>query len=381
MNNLLKTFESLIEIPSVTNSKAEKEIIIFTEEKLKNIVSENENLSWVDILIDKIENTEENWKYHWWILCHIKIGKEKETVWLLGHLDVVPVSKNWEKEPFKLTEDENKFYWRWTCDMKSWDSIMIEILRESLEKKPNKNITLLFTSWEECGIPNWLTEIIKSKKIWWLDFVIALEPTWWKINTGVFWYLDWEFHFKWKTCHSSKPSLWENAIHKMWPFLNYLNNPDCIKWITYFNEKLEEALSATIVKWWLASNSIPDEVILQTNYRYSPYSDWKNAEELMIKLAKKYWADSFNIIEHDPSSKIVRSDNLHLLEFIEKTKLWINLLNIVPFWTDITQTSDLWIPSINFWPWSINQAHTDDEFLLKKSFEDTYKQFIYYIFN
>jgi len=44
MNNLLKTFEELIEIPSVTNSDAERDIINFTEEKLKNIVSENKNL-------------------------------------------------------------------------------------------------------------------------------------------------------------------------------------------------------------------------------------------------------------------------------------------------------------------------------------------------
>ena len=381
MNNLLKTFEELIEIPSVTNSDAERDIINFTEEKLKNIVSENKNLSWVNISIEKIENVEENWKYHGWILCHIKIDDSKKTVWLLWHLDVVPVTSNWKKEPFKLTEDKDKFYWRGTCDMKSWDSIMIEILRESLEKKPNKNVSLILTSGEECGIPNWLTEIIKSKKIWWLDFIIALEPTWWKMNAWVFWYLDWEFHFKWKACHSSKPSLWENAIHKIGPFLQYLQNPDCIKEVTYFNEKLEEALSTTIIKWWIASNVIPDQAIMQTNYRYSPDRTWENAEELMKKLAKKYWAEKFNIIEHDPSSKIVRSDNLHLLEFIEKTKLWINSLNVVPFWTDISQTSDLWIPSVNFWPWSISQAHTDDEFLLKKSFEETYKQFRNYIFN
>ena len=135
MKNLLKTFEELIEIPSVTNSDVERDIINFTEEKLKSIVLQNKNLSWVNILIEKIETTEKDWKYHGWVLCHIKIDDSKKTVWLLWHLDVVPVTSNWKKEPFKLTEDKDKFYWRGTCDMKSWDSIMIEILRESLEKK------------------------------------------------------------------------------------------------------------------------------------------------------------------------------------------------------------------------------------------------------
>lgn len=106
--------------------------------------------------------------------------------------------------------------------MKSWDAIMIEILRESLKRKPNKNVSLIFTSWEEYGIPNWLTEIIDSKGSLWIDFAIALEPTWWKINTWVFWYLDWEFVFTWKACHSSDPSLWENAILKIWPLIDYL---------------------------------------------------------------------------------------------------------------------------------------------------------------
>lgn len=381
MTPLIQTFKELIEIPSITNTKAERNIINFAEEKLKEIVSSNKNLSWVNISIEKIENTEKNWKYHGWIVCHIKVDDSKKTVWLLWHLDVVPVSDNWKTNPFKLEETEDRYFWRWTCDMKSWDAIIIEILRESLQKKPNKNITLILTSWEECGIPNWLTEIIKSKKIWWLDFVIALEPTDWKINTWVFWYLDWKFHFKWKSCHSSNPSLWENAISKMWPFLNYLKNPDCISSYLAYNQKLNEAFSPTIISWWRASNIIPDSAILQTNYRYSPEKTWEEAEKLMSNLVSIYWAEKFEIIEHNPSSKIVRSDNLYLLEFIEKTRLWINSLNVVPFWSDISQTSQLGIPSVNFWPWSIEQAHTDNEFILKNSFEETYKQFKNYIFN
>jgi len=110
MNNLLNTFEELIEIPSVTNSDAERDIINFTDEKLKNIVSENRNLSWVNILIEKIQTIEKDWKYHGWVLCHIKIDDSKETVWLLWHLEVVPVTSNLKKEPFKLTEDKDQFY-------------------------------------------------------------------------------------------------------------------------------------------------------------------------------------------------------------------------------------------------------------------------------
>lgn len=101
----------------------------------------------------------------------------------------------------------------------------------------------------------------------------------------------------------------------------------------------------------------------------------------MYQLAKKYWASIFKIIEHNPSSQIVESNNPHLWQLIRQTRLSIADLDIVPFWSDISQTSRLWIPSVNFWPWNISQAHTDDEFLNKEHFKQTYEQFREYIFN
>jgi hypothetical protein len=45
MDNIIKTFEELVLIPSITNTKAEIDIVNFTEEKLKSIVLTNKNLS------------------------------------------------------------------------------------------------------------------------------------------------------------------------------------------------------------------------------------------------------------------------------------------------------------------------------------------------
>lgn len=228
-----------------------------------------------------------------------------------------------------------------------------------------------------------MSEIIKSDKLWGLDFVIALEPTWWKINTWVFGYLDWEFHFKWRSCHSSNPHLWENAIHKMYPLLELLSNPEDIIWeVSYYWEKLREALSATNVSWWIACNVVPDSASLAINYRYSPEKSWKEVEQRFIDIQKQMNAEGFTILEHNPSSEIVLINNPLLLEFINKTRNNISSsLNVVSFWSDISQTSQAWIPSINFWPWSIEQAHTDNEFLMKDSFKTTWDKFKNYLFD
>lgn len=382
-NNLISTLSELVSIPSITRSPEEIKIVEYTYNLLKDIEKNNTNSSGVKITIERVDERSQENIYHWGIICDISLPENHQTVWLLWHLDVVPVVKdNWHTDPFILEEFEDRFYWRWTCDMKAWISIMIEILKKSLIQKPNKNISLLFTSWEECGIPNGLTEIIKSEKIWSLDFVIALEPTNGNINTWVFWYLDGIFKFKWKSCHSSKPELWSNAIHKTGKLIEYLNNPDIVWEIRYNWELLREALSATNIRWWIASNTVPDMCEVQTNYRYSPERDWVSVENKFKQIAKQVWAESFTTIEHNPSSKIVTINDPMIIDFINKTRLDTSTtLEIVPFWSDISQTSEKGITSINFWPGNIDQAHTDNEFLMKASLEKTENLFDRYLFN
>lgn len=380
MNTLYSNLSNLVNIPSITRSNEEIEIYKFIENLLENIISTSiykENIS-----INKIESRDEYWDYHWWIVCNIKGSDLNKTIWLLWHLDVVPVNwENWKTHPFKITEKDWNIYGRWVCDMKAWVVIMIEVLKKALKQVPNKNISLIFTTWEECWLPNWLTKLIERGLLKWLDFVIALEPTWWKINTWVFWYLDWEFLYKWKTCHSSKPFLWENAIHKTAWLLTYLQNPDIICTMEYFWEEVAEVLSATNIKWWIACNSIPDFCSVQINHRYSPHKDWNKILTKFRRIAKRFWAEKFEVIEHNPSSKIVDIEDKLLKDFMCKIKWNTRMISIAPFWSDISQTSTIWIPSINFWPWDINQAHTDDEFISKKSFEETYYHFINYFFN
>lgn len=124
MNELTTTLRELVEIPSITDSPAERDIILFTEDKLRSIIEQTKNSTWVEISIKRIEKAEENWKYHWWIICEIKVDKEKETVWLLWHLDVVPVGTGWKKSRLVLqkmktifTEDEPVI---WNLEMQLW---------------------------------------------------------------------------------------------------------------------------------------------------------------------------------------------------------------------------------------------------------------------
>lgn len=380
---MIETLDKLISIDSSTWTEWEKQAHKFIVDKVTWICS-SKNKSWVKIKY--YQNQQEVWvgDFRWYIVVDICAWGYLDTIALTGHYDVVPVSDNWSTPPFELHERDEKLYGRWSCDMKAGLAIMIGVLKESIDRKPTKNIKLIFTSAEETWQPNGLTLAISDWHLEGVDFAVALEPTNGEINTWVFWYLDTEFLYNGVPCHSSDPEKWENAIYKTWPLIKKLSefpqDPSLVGSVEYNKRVLREALSITMVSWGQASNIIPDRSSIQTNYRYSPQRNWEDVEKVFRKLAGDVWAESIRIIEHNPSSRILEIDNVHLQRFMGLIGKKVKDLTVVPFWSDMSQTSRAWIPSVNFWPWSIEQAHKDDEFISKKDLEQGGALFMNYLF-
>lgn len=85
---------------------------------------------------------------------HIQFGDAKETLGLLAHLDVVPVSgQNWESDPFTVVEKDSKLIGRGVNDDKGpllASYYAIKILSD-IGFKPNKNVKLIMGCDEETG--------------------------------------------------------------------------------------------------------------------------------------------------------------------------------------------------------------------------------------
>ena len=59
------------------------------------------------------------------------IGSGNDGLVLAGHTDTVPYDANrWQFDPFKLTEDSQRYYGLGTADMKSFFALVIEAIRE-----------------------------------------------------------------------------------------------------------------------------------------------------------------------------------------------------------------------------------------------------------
>ena len=49
----------------------------------------------------------------------ISYGEQKDTVGILGHLDIVPIGEDWSKEPLKVTLDDGYVFGRGVIDDKA----------------------------------------------------------------------------------------------------------------------------------------------------------------------------------------------------------------------------------------------------------------------
>ena len=78
------------------------------------------------------------------------LGQGADGLVLSGHTDTVPCNESeWTQSPYKLTEKDNRLYGLGTTDMKSFFSIVLEVLKEMDLNKLKRPLFILATSDEE----------------------------------------------------------------------------------------------------------------------------------------------------------------------------------------------------------------------------------------
>ena len=83
-------------------------------------------------------------------------SKTAKPMLLLGHLDVVTAKReDWERDPYKLIEENGYFYGRGTADMKAMVSIWVDAMMRFRQSNyhPKRTIKLALTCGEEGGFP------------------------------------------------------------------------------------------------------------------------------------------------------------------------------------------------------------------------------------
>lgn len=133
---------------------------------------------------------------------------------LAGHTDTVPYDEGlWQQNPFKLTEQDNKFFGLGTSDMKGFFPIAIEAAKKFIDTPLQQPLMILATADEETSMSGAraLADIGKPKA----RYAIIGEPTGMKpvrMHKGI---TMEAVRIQGKSGHSSDPSLGNNALEAM----------------------------------------------------------------------------------------------------------------------------------------------------------------------
>ncbi|MCL4348038.1 MAG: M20 family metallo-hydrolase [Candidatus Thermoplasmatota archaeon] len=83
----------------------------------------------------------------------IKIGKAERTLWLIAHIDTVPVGDRnlWTRDPFSATVEENRIYGRGSSDDGQAVFLSLLLAKELKDKELKYNLGIAFVADEEVG--------------------------------------------------------------------------------------------------------------------------------------------------------------------------------------------------------------------------------------
>jgi len=305
-----------------------------------------------------------------------KISNKKPIIFS-GHTDVVPVSKNWNTDPFVATIKNEKIYGRGSCDMKGFIACTLAYAPIFAKTNLDRDINFSFTFDEETacqGAPILINEL-KRKGIN-SGICIVGEPTNMKIVDAHKGCYEYTTHFEGLAGHGSKPEKGVNAVEFAVRYINKLmelretlktNAPkNCIFDPPY------TTLQIGGISGGIARNVIADKCRVDWELRPVVKKDGEFVNDQMDEFAntsllpemKKIYPNSLikkkiigEIIGFDRDTK---SDACELVSSLTGD----NSREVVSFGTEAGLFQEIGISTVVCGPGSIEQAHKVDEYIV-----------------
>lgn len=354
--SFIEVYKSLIKIPTISSN---------------NKFLDQSNKSFIDLLSNYFYDL--NFSITNYQIPHTNkfnmlacIGSGNGGLLLSGHSDTVDFDEHtWTKDPFILTESDNKLYGLGTVDMKGFFAFTLDVISSINIKKIIKPIYILATANEETdmsGAKNFVkSTIIKP------DCIIIGEPTSLKLIRAHKGHMSYSIKVIGNTGHSSNPDHGINSIEIMYHIIASL-----LLLKKYFKEKYQhQSFSIPYTTMNLSSihggNAINRICSLCTiNFEIRPIPGLSLTQiEILIKdkleSIKKKWPGRIiikKIFSSIPAYECSHHNNtLKTIETLcQLNSAGVNYCTEAPFLEKIA-------PTLILGPGSIEQAHQPDEYL------------------
>ncbi|MHC4896490.1 MAG: succinyl-diaminopimelate desuccinylase [Planctomycetota bacterium] len=337
IEQVLKTAEELLSIPSVTGS--EKDIADIVEESLRGmqprtLVRESNSI----------------------LVAMHPMDQDKQTLMLVGHTDTVP---ELDKNPVRREAD--RLYGLGAADMKAACALILHMIEANRAQSCQYNLVgVLYAREEGPYVENELPQLVVASRLWFdhTDLAVCMEPTDNRIELGCLGTCHARVSFAGKRSHSARPWQGENAIHKAAPLLQRLAAFERVEHV-FDGLTFYEVISATTVHSVGARNVIPDNLTLNVNYRFAPGKDEATVREWLADIIGD--EATWELVDFCPAGRVC-SDNPLLQDLL--TAAQDPDVCAKQAWTDVGRFSQLGIDAINWGPGSTSQAHQAGEFVL-----------------
>lgn len=281
------------------------------------------------------------------VLARTEAGKDRRIVFA-GHIDTVPIADNL---PSQI--DGDRIFGCGTSDMKAGDAVMLR-LAATLEA-PEYDLTFIFYDNEEVAfVKNGLGRVAREYRQWlYGDLAIVMEPTSGVLEAGCQGTMRARISTSGVRAHSARAWLGDNAIHKLDSLLGrlraYRSETHVLDGIEY-----REGMNAVRISGGVAGNVIPDEAVVEVNFRYAPHRSGPDAETYLREFFSGY---ELEITDHATAAKPALSDEV-MQHFVQAVGTPITAKY---GWTDVSRFSAFKIPAINFGPGEPGLAHKPEE--------------------
>ena len=280
------------------------------------------------------------------VVARTDLGRGERVV-IAGHLDTVPLNDN-----LPARREDGVLHGLGTCDMKGGDAVMLKLAADLSE--PNRDLTFIFYEAEEVdSVHNGLRKLTESDPdLLEGDFAILMEPSNAAIEAGCQGTLRVDVRTTGERAHSARSWMGVNAIHLAAPILARLNDYEArrpeIDGLTY-----HEGLNATGIRGGVAGNVVPDECVVEVNFRFAPDRSEADAEAFV-----RDFFEGYDVTVTDMAAGALPGlDRPAAKAFVEAVGGEVN----PKFgWTDVAQFTKLGIPAVNFGPVDPMFAHKQD---------------------
>ena len=350
----------------------------------KTISGENNNslINYCNEILNKLGATsfktydDEKKRVNLFATLKAKNPSKKKSIIFSGHTDVVPVSKDWNTDPFVATIKDEKVFGRGACDMKGFIACTLAYAPIFSKTNLDRNIHFSFTFDEETacqGAPLLINELKKKN----MDSGICIvgEPTSMKIIDAHKGCYEYTTYFKGLAGHGSAPDKGINAVEYAVKYISKLIELREILKTKVPKNSIFDPPYTTIqiggISGGIARNVIADKC--QVDWEMRPVikvdGEFVNNEmdkyvntKLLPEMTKVF---PKSLIKKEIIGEIIGFNRLEKSEACEfiSSLTGDNSREVVSFGTEAGLFQEIGISTVVCGPGSIEQAHKTDEFV------------------